>query len=86
MENATARDPASESAAVRAALDAGRLTVPDPTSGFQHPMYAECPNDGTHSLARRIVRDARGSITEVTAKCPQCHAEFTATPEKLHLR
>jgi nitrite reductase/ring-hydroxylating ferredoxin subunit len=86
MEHAQSLESAGEAAAVRAALDAGRLTVPDPKSGFQHSMYATCPHDGTHVLARRIVREARGSITQVTAKCPQCGAEFNATPEELHLR
>jgi len=86
MEHTPIHEPAGEAAAVRSALDAGRLTVPDPKSGFQHPMYATCPHDGTHVPARRIVREARGSITQVTAKCPQCGAEFTVPPEELHLR
>jgi hypothetical protein len=86
MEHTSANMSAGEDAAVRAALEAGRLTVPDPKSGFQHPMYATCPHDGTHASARRIVRDARGAITEVTAKCPQCGAEITAAPEELRLR
>jgi len=86
MEHAPLRDSAGETAAVRAALDAGKLTVPDPKSGFQHAIYATCPHDGTHVSARRIVREAHGAITQVTAKCPQCGAEFTATPDELHLR
>jgi len=86
MERSSTHEPAGEAAAIRAALDAGRLTVPDPKSGFHHPMYAICPNDGTHTSARRIVRDARGAITQVTTKCPQCGTEFIVTPEELHLR
>jgi hypothetical protein len=76
----------SEVTAVREALAAGRLTVPDPESGFHHPMYAVCPNDGGHAPVRRVERGARGVITQVTARCPQCGAEITAAPEELHLR
>jgi len=75
-----------EAAAVREALAEGRLTVPDPESGYHHPMYAACPDDGTHAPVRRIVRGAHGAITQVPARCPHCGAEFTAAPEELHLR
>jgi hypothetical protein len=75
----------SEVAAVRAALAAGRLTVPDPETGFHHAMYAVCPHDGAHAPVRRVVRGARGAITHVTARCPQCGAEVVAAPEELHL-
>ena len=71
---------------VKGALAAGRLTVPDPETGFHHPMYAVCPNDGEHAPVRRVVRGARGAITEVTARCPRCGAEVVAAPEELHLR
>ena len=79
-------DDASEVAAVREALDAGRLTVPDPETGFHHPMYAVCPRDGTHAPVRRVVRGAHGAITQVTARCPQCGGEITAQAEELHLQ
>ena len=75
----------SEVAAVRDALAAGRLTVPDPNTGYHHPMYAVCPNDGAHAQVRRVVRGAQGAITQVTVRCPQCGAEITAAPEQLHL-
>jgi hypothetical protein len=75
-----------EYVAVREALAAGRLTVPDPESGFHHPMYAVCPRDGAHAPVRRVVRGARGAITEVTARCPRCGAEMIAAPEELRLR
>ena len=75
----------SEVTAVREALNAGRLTVPDPETGFHHPMYAVCPHDGAHAFVRRVVRGARGAITQVTAVCPQCGAEIVAPPEELHL-
>ena len=71
--------------AVRGALAAGRLTVPDPESGYHHSMYADCPDDGEHAPARRIVRGTKGAITEVTMRCPRCGKEFTAAPESLHL-
>jgi hypothetical protein len=75
----------SEVTAVRDALAAGRLTVPDPKTGFHHSMYAVCPHDGGHAPVQRVVRDARGAITEVTARCPQCRTEIKAAPEELHL-
>ena len=75
----------SEVAAVREALAAGRLTVPDPETGFHHAMYAVCPHDGTHAPVRRVERRARGAITQVTARCPRCGAEVVAAPEELHL-
>ena len=50
----------SEVAAVREALDAGRLTVPDPETGFHHAMYAVCPHDGAHAPVRRVVRGSPG--------------------------
>ncbi len=76
----------SEVAEVREALDAGRLTVPDPATGFHHPMYAVCPQDGAHAVVRRVERGPRGAITEVTARCPQCGQEIRAKAEELHLR
>ncbi|MGH2531251.1 MAG: hypothetical protein ACRDJW_02990 [Thermomicrobiales bacterium] len=86
MEHMPEQKTAGEAAAVRGALAEGRLTVPDPESGFHHPMYASCPNDGAHASVRRVVRGTRGAITQVTARCPRCGAEFTVVPEELHLR
>lgn len=74
-----------EREAVQQALAAGRLTVPDPKTGFQHWMYASCPDDGEHAPVRRIARGAKGAITQVTMRCPRCQKEFTASPEALHL-
>lgn len=85
MNESLEHGSASEAAAVRDALAAGRLDVPDPKSGFHHAMYAVCPADGTHAPLRRIVRGAQGAITQVTARCPRCGNEFTATPEEIHL-
>ncbi len=76
----------SEAAVVREALAAGRLSVPDPETGFHHPIYAVCPHDGVHVPVRRVVRGPRGEITQVTARCPRCGTEVTAASEELHLR
>ena len=65
---------------------AGRLSVPDPETGFHHGMYATCPNDGEHAQVRRVERGPKGAIVRVTVRCPRCHAEFDAAPESLHLR
>ena len=75
----------SEAAAVREALAAGRLTVPDPETGFHHPLYAVCPTDGGRAPVRRVVRGARGAITEATARCPRCGTELAAAPEDLRM-
>jgi hypothetical protein len=34
---------------------------------------------------RRVVRGARGAITQVMARCPRCGDEMTPAPEELHL-
>ena len=75
-----------EVGAVREALAAGRLTVPDPKTGFHHTVYAVCPQEGAPALVRRVERGPRGAITQVTARCPQCGQEVKATAEELHLR
>ena len=76
----------SEVTAVREALNAGRLTVPDPETGFHHPMYAVCPQDGVRAMVRRVELGPRGAITQVTARCSQCGREVRAKAEQLHLR
>ena len=75
-----------EHEAVQQALAAGRLTVPDPETGFHHTLYAECPKDGERAMVRRVVRGPKGAITQLTMRCPRCGNEFTAAPESLHLR
>lgn len=76
----------SEAVAVKEALAAGRLTVPDPKTGFHHTMYAVCPQDGAQAVVRRVERGQRGAIIEVVARCPQCGQEVRTTAEELHLR
>jgi nitrite reductase/ring-hydroxylating ferredoxin subunit len=84
-KEATMEEGTREVAAVRAALAAGRLAVPDPETGFHHAIYAVCPHDGTHAPVRRVVRGARGAITQVMARCPRCGDEMAPAPEELHL-
>jgi len=76
----------SEVEAVQQALAAGRITVPNPETGFHRALFAICPNDGGRAQVRRVVRDARGAITQVTVRCPQCHNEFAPGLESLRLR
>jgi hypothetical protein len=75
----------NETEAIRGALAAGRLAVPDPETGYHHWLWAACPNDGGHAQVRRVARGARGAITEVTLRCPQCGHQFVAGAEALHL-
>jgi hypothetical protein len=71
---------------VTQALAAGHTTVPDPDTGYQRAMYADCPDDGQPSPVRRVVHGAGHAITEVVMRCPDCGREFTAEPESLYLR
>ena len=75
----------NELEAVQDALRAGRLTVPDPETGYHHYLYADCPDDGEHAPVRRVVRGARDAIVEVRMRCTRCGKEFVAAPESLHL-
>ena len=84
--SSTETSSSGEFEAVQGALAAGRLSVPDPETGFHHGMYATCPNDGGHAQVRRVERGPKGAIVRVTVRCPRCHAEFDAAPESLHLR
>jgi hypothetical protein len=72
--------------AVKRALAAGQITVPDPTTGYHRSMYADCPKDGQPASIRRIIREHGGEITQVTMYCPRCANEFTAPIEALYLR
>ena len=84
--SSTETSSSGEFEAVQGALAAGRLSVPDPQTGFHHAMYATCPNDGERAHARRVERGPRGAIVRVTVRCPRCHTEFVAAPESLHLQ
>lgn len=72
--------------AVKRALTAGQLTVPDPTTGYQRSMYAGCPKDGMAAPIRRIVREHGNEITTVAVHCNICGNEFDAPVESLYLR
>ncbi|MBI3973348.1 MAG: hypothetical protein HY332_18920 [Chloroflexi bacterium] len=72
--------------AIRQALAAGHLTVPDTGTGYHRSMYADCPADGQPAGVWRIVREHGGEITEVTMRCSRCGTEFAARPEALYLR
>jgi hypothetical protein len=82
---ATHEGAASDGDMVLQALAAGRITVPDPTTGYQRSIYAKCPNDGEEVTIRRIVRGSGGAITEVAMRCTRCGHEFTPAPTSLYL-
>jgi hypothetical protein len=71
--------------AIQQALAAGRLTVPDPQTGYHRSMYADCPN-GHAASVWRITRMNSPAISEVTMRCSRCGQEFVAPVETLYLR
>ena len=77
--------PPSEGDLVLQALAAGRITVPDPATGYQRSMYAKCPNDGEEVTIRRVVHELGGAISEVAMRCTRCGHEFTPAPAALYL-
>jgi predicted RNA-binding Zn-ribbon protein involved in translation (DUF1610 family) len=72
--------------AIKNALHAGQLTVPDTSTGYHRSMYADCPSCGQSAGIRRIVREHGGEITGVTMYCPRCAKEFTASVDSLYLK
>jgi hypothetical protein len=72
--------------ALKRALAAGQITVPDSATGYQRSMYADCPNDGQAAGICRVVREHGGEITAVTMRCSTCGTEFSAPVESLYLR
>jgi hypothetical protein len=82
---ATHESAARDSDIVLQALAAGKITVPDPATGYQRSIYAKCPNDGEEVTIRRIVRGSGGAITEVAMRCTRCGHEFTPAPDSLYL-
>ncbi len=71
--------------AVRRALAADHLFVPDERTGYQRSMYADCPN-GHAAGVHRIVRMHQPEIAEVTMRCATCSAEFNAPVESIYLK
>jgi hypothetical protein len=71
---------------IKQALSAGRLDVPDKTTGYHRSLYARCPRDKSASLVHRIDRSAEEGITRVVFRCPICGKQFDVTPEKMFLK
>jgi len=69
---------------VRRALQEGRLSVLDTTTGYHRSMYATCPGDGSRAPVYRTTR-LGGVIAEVVFRCPVCGKRFVAQPEQIHL-
>ena len=82
----TVTPTATDTKAIRQALAAGQITVPDPTTGYHRAMYADCPLDGQPARIRQIVREHGREITSVTMSCSRCANEFAAPVEALYLR
>ena len=77
---------ADDEAAIKRALAGGQMSVLDPATGFQRAMFATCPHDGQSASIRRAIRGARGSIDQLTMRCPACGHEFTAPPAPILLQ
>lgn len=75
----------SEISLIKQALSAGRLTVPDKTTGYHRSIYACCPSEGYESPVHRIER-AGNSISRVIFRCPICSNQFDAAPKNMLLR
>jgi len=71
--------------AVKQALAAGHLVVPDERTGYQRSMYADCPQ-GHAAGVHRVVRLHQPEIAEVTMRCATCGAEFNAPSEAIYLK
>lgn len=76
---------ASEVEQIKQMLSAGRLTIPDPVTGYHRAFYARCPKDCHDSSVYRIERSGE-AITRVVFRCPICSEQFDTVPEKMFLR
>ncbi len=70
---------------IKQMLSAGRLTIPDLTTGYHRSLYACCPEDGNDSPVHRIDRSGE-AITQVVFRCPICSGQFSTAPENMFLR
>jgi len=70
---------------IKQALLSGRLTIPDPATGYHRSLYARCPLDGKESPVGRIERSA-SAITRVVFDCPLCDKQFGDAPAEMILR
>ena len=70
---------------IKQMLASGRLTSPDPVTGFHRALYTHCPKDRHDCSVYRIDRSGE-VITQVVFRCPICGEQFTAGPVKMFLR
>jgi hypothetical protein len=75
----------SEIVLIKQTLAAGRLTVPDKSTGYYRSIYACCPSEGHESPVHRIERSGI-SISRVIFQCPICSVQFDTRPENMFLR
>jgi hypothetical protein len=75
----------SEISLIKQALAAGRLTVPDKSTGYYRSIYACCPAEGHESPVHRIERSGN-SISRVIFQCPICSGQFDMQPKNMFLR
>ncbi|MBI4333243.1 MAG: hypothetical protein HY673_18420 [Chloroflexi bacterium] len=71
---------------IRQALSQGRLTVPDPVTGYHRSIYGRCPGDGNFSSNVSRIERSGQAITRVVFNCTVCGADFDAAPEAMLLR
>jgi len=76
---------ASQVEQIKQMLSAGRLTIPDPATGYHRALYARCPKDRHDSSVYRIERSGE-AITRVVFRCPICNEQFDTVPQKMFLR
>lgn len=75
----------SDHESIKEALSKGRLSVLDPTTGYQKAIRGRCPDCGFESEAYKW--DKMGDeISRVTFNCPSCGKYFQAAPEEMVLR
>ena len=74
----------SDLSKIKQALAAGRLTVPDPATGYHRSLYARCPHDREESSVYRIEKTGE-AITRVVFRCPECSRQFDAAPRGMIL-
>ncbi|MFC1968735.1 hypothetical protein ACFLVX_05075 [Chloroflexota bacterium] len=70
---------------IKQALSVGRLTIPEPATGYHRSFYARCPNDSEESSVYRIEKHGE-AITQVVFRCPLCSQQFDAAPKDMLLR
>lgn len=79
------KEPKKGSKKIKDMLLKGQLVTSDPQTGFQHSLYAGCPECGYACSVSRIERSG-AEITRVVFRCTICCEDFDATIEKMFLR